>query len=75
MCARDAMALLLDRVDTDTIRIVRRWRSNTKLRYLQNYNQTFTAGLEVCMVQHGDYRITPPAHMGYNPHYKILGLA
>ena len=63
MCDRYAMALLLDRVNTNAIMIFGRWSSNAKLRYLHTYDQTFTAVLSVCMVQHGDYRLTLPSHM------------
>ena len=62
MRAGGAMALLMARVDTDTIRLVSRCRSNVILRYLHTTAQTFTEGLALCMVQHGDYELIPPAH-------------
>ena len=62
MRAGGAMALLTAHVDTDTIRLVGRWRSNVMLRYLHTTAQTFTAGLASRMVQHRDYALIPPAH-------------
>ena len=56
------MALLLSKVNTDTSRLVSRWRSNAMLRYLHISTQTFTAGIVACMVQHGEYALIPPAH-------------
>ena len=58
------MALLLARVDTDTIRLVGMWRSNIILIYLHTTARTFTAGLAARMVQHGEYALIPPAHRG-----------
>ena len=62
MRACGAMALLMARVDTDTIRIMGRWRSDIMMRYLHTTAQTFTDGLAALMVQHGDYELIPPAH-------------
>ena len=62
MRAGGAMALLMSRVDTDTIRLVGRWRSDVMLRCLHTTTKTFTEGLASRMVQHGDYALTPPAH-------------
>ena len=59
-----AMDLLMTCVNTDTIRLVGRGRSNIMLCYLHTTAQTFTEGLATRMVQHGDYALTPPAH-GY----------
>ena len=64
MQAGGAMDLLIVRVDTYTIRLVGKWRSNAMLRYLHTTAQTFTEGLVVRMVQHGDYALIPPTH-GY----------
>ena len=58
------MALLMARVDTDTIRLVGRWRSDVMLRYLHTTAKSFTEGLASRMVQHRDYALVPPAH-GY----------
>ena len=62
--AGGAMALLMERVNIDTIRFVGRWRSDVMLRYLHTTEHTFMEGLASCMVQHGDYALIPPAH-GY----------
>ena len=62
MRAGGAMALLMARVDTDTIRLVGRWRSDIMLSYLHTTAKTFTEGLALHMVQHGDYALIPPAH-------------
>ena len=62
MRASGAMALIMTCVDTDTIRLVGRWRSNVMLRYLHTTTQTFTEGLASRMVQHRDYALIPPAH-------------
>ena len=43
-------ALLVVRIDTDTIRLVGSCRSNTMLRYLHTIEQTFTEGIEARMV-------------------------
>ena len=57
-----AMALLMERVDTYMIRFVRRWHSDSMLRYLQKTAETFTEGIAARMVQRGDYALIPPAH-------------
>ena len=62
MRAGGAMYLLMERVDTYTIRLVGRWCSNIVLRYLHTTEQTFKEGLAECMVQQGDYALIPPAH-------------
>ena len=54
MRAGGTMAPLMACVNTAAILLVGRWRSDAMLRYLQKTAQTFTAGLVVCMVQHGD---------------------
>ena len=56
------MTLLIARDDTDKICLVGRWCSNIIMRYLHTTAQTFTEGLAVRMVQHGDYVLIPPAH-------------
>ena len=50
------MALLMECVDTDTIRLVGRWRRNAMISYLHTTAQTLTEGLTACMVQHGYYK-------------------
>ena len=62
MQAGGAMALLMARINTDTILIVGQWHRNAMLRYLHTAAQTFTEGLAARMVQHRDYMIIPPAH-------------
>ena len=64
MRAGGAIALLMARVDIDTIRLVGRWRRDVMLLYIHMTSQTFTAGLAVRMVQHRDYALIPPAHGG-----------
>ena len=62
MRASGAMALLMASVDTHTIRLVGRCRSDFMLRYLHTTAHTFTEGLATRMVQHEDYALIPPAH-------------
>ena len=62
MRAGGAMALIMARVDTTTIRLVGRWCSDVMLRYLHTTVKTFVEGLASRMVQHGDYALIPPAH-------------
>ena len=56
------MALLIFRVDTDTIRLVGRWRSDVMMRHPHTSAHTFTSGLPARMVKHGNYALIPPAH-------------
>ena len=62
MRAGGAMALLMARVNTDTIRLMGRWLSDVMLLYLHTTAHMFTEGLASRMVQHGDYALIPPAH-------------
>ena len=62
MRAGGAMALLMARVDTDTICLMGMWRSDIMLRYLHTTAQTLTEELAARMVHHGDYALIPPAH-------------
>ena len=62
MRAGGARALFITCVNTDTIHLVDRWRINVMLRYLHTTAQTFTEGLALRMVQHGDYALIPPSH-------------
>ena len=56
------MALLLAWVDTETIRLVGRWQSNTILRYLNMTAKSFTQVLAARMMKYGTYALIPPAH-------------
>ena len=56
--------LLISLVDPDTIRLVRRWCSNTMIRYLHMRAKSFTKGLSDKMFKHGAYALIPPAHSG-----------
>ena len=64
MRAIGSMVLLISHVDTDTIRLVGRWRSDAMLWYVHTTAHNFTSGLVVCMVQNGDYTIITPAYRG-----------
>ena len=57
--ARD---ILMEKVDLNTIQLVGQWRSNTIILYLHTMANSFTAGLVVHMLQHGDYALIPPTH-------------
>ena len=59
-----AMALIMVRVETDTIHLVGRWRINAMLRFLHIKSQELTVALAARMVQYGDYALIPPAHGG-----------
>ena len=58
------MALLMARVDPDTIRMLRRWRSDTILCYLHTRANSFTKGLTANMFEHGAYALILPDHAG-----------
>ena len=58
----EGVALLMARVDPDTIRLVGRWMSDTILRYLHTTANSFTEGLLVKMFEHGAYALIPPTH-------------
>ena len=62
MRAGGAMALLMVRVNTDTIRLVGRWRSDVMLYFLHTTVKTFLEGLASRMVKYGDYALIPLAH-------------
>mmetsp|Transcript_20739 Transcript_20739/g.60329 ORF Transcript_20739/g.60329 Transcript_20739/m.60329 type:complete len:132 (+) Transcript_20739:903-1298(+) len=62
MRAGGAKALLLSKVDSDTIRLVGRWRSDVMLRYLHTMAKPFTQGLASQMVAHGEYTLMPPSN-------------
>ena len=57
------MALLMSRVEPDTIRLVRSWQRDTMLRYLHTTVKSFTEGLSEKMFKHGTYSFILPAHV------------
>ena len=63
LLAGGSMALLMARVDSDTIRLVGRWRGNTMLCYLHTTEKSFTEGLSANMFEHGTYAIITPEHV------------
>ena len=56
------IALLMARVNPDTIRIIGRWRSDTMLHYLHTTSNSVTYGLAVRMFQYSDYALILIAH-------------
>ena len=62
--ADGAMAILMARVDPDTIRLVRSWQSDTMLRYLHTTAKSFTKGLSAKMFEYGSCAFIPEAHAG-----------
>ena len=68
------MELLPIRVGTNTVTLVGRQHSDAMIRYLQIPLHTFTAGLEVHMVQQGDYALILPDHGGWHYRSTSLGL-
>ena len=56
------MALLMSRVDLDTIWLVGRWWSDTMLHSPHITSKSFTDGLVVLMFQYSDYALILPAH-------------
>ena len=58
------MALLMARVEPYTIRLVKRWWSDTMLCYLHTTANIFTEGLWSNMFEHGAYTLIPPDHAG-----------
>jgi hypothetical protein len=53
--AGGAMAMLCARVDTDTIRLIGRWRSDEMLRYLHLQALPHTRSIAASMVSHGAF--------------------
>jgi len=51
-----ATALLCARIDTDTIKLLGRWRSDAVEKYLRTNAHTVTEGYSSTMVQKGSYR-------------------
>ena len=64
MHAVKAITILIARFDTDTIRLVGRWRSDAMICYLHTSAQGFTLGITARMVRHGDYALIPHSHGG-----------
>ena len=59
------MDILLEKVYPETIRLMGRWKINKMIYYLHTTTKSFKEGLSVCMLQHGDYVLIPPAHAGF----------
>ena len=59
------MPLLLVRVDPGKILLVQRWQSDAMPQYLNTTTKSFTSGLSVCIIKHGDYTLFPPVHAGF----------
>ena len=57
MRSRSSMDLLMEQVNTDTIKFYGRHCINVMLNYIHMVAQTFTSGLATLMVQHGDYTL------------------
>ena len=55
-----AMALFMELVDTDNIRLMGRLRIDTMLLYLHNMYKSFTDSPNVRMLQYSDYAIITP---------------
>eukprot|EP00957_Ditylum_brightwellii_P102767 7831563-Ditylum_brightwellii.AAC.1 len=67
MRAGGAMALLLGRVDSDTIRLIGRWRSDEMLRYLHTSARQLMHNYANTMVAHGNYEligVSTPSQQG-----------
>ena len=58
------IAILMARVEPDTIRLVGRWRSDTILYYIHTTAKSFTRGLSANMLKHGACALILPAHSG-----------
>jgi hypothetical protein len=59
-----AMSLLCAKVDTDTIRLLGRWRSDEMLRYLHVQSFPLVAPLASHMLRHGHFTLMPNHHHG-----------
>jgi len=57
--AGGAMALLIAKVDTDTIGLIGRWRSDTMLRYLTTQAEPVMRDFSQRMVNHGQFVLLP----------------
>lgn len=60
--AGGAMALLCGRVDTATIQLVGRWRSDAMFRYLHAQALPLAQPLARTMLEHGSYTLAPGAY-------------
>ena len=60
--AGGAMALLCGKVDTDTIKLVGRWRSNAMFEYLHAQALPLTRQLATTMLHHGVFTLAPGAY-------------
>ena len=56
------MGLLTESVDSDMIRLIGRWQSDTMLRYLHTTSKRFTDGLAVHLFEYGDYALILSEH-------------
>ncbi len=61
LCAAGAMALLCAHVDSDTIRLLGRWRSDEMLRYLTVQAQPIMRNFASRMLAGGQYTLLPNA--------------
>jgi hypothetical protein len=59
--AAGAMALLCAHIDSDTIRLIGRWRSDEMLRYLHVQAEPIMRDFAMCMLQHGSFVLHPNA--------------
>lgn len=63
MCAGGAMALLCGKVDSDTIRLVGRWKSDAMFRYLHAQALPLVRNLARTMLHHVNFTLAPGADM------------
>ena len=59
MRAGGAMALLLSNVDTDRIKLLRRWRSDAMMQYLHTNAHPLMQDFASLMVTNGEYAQIP----------------
>jgi hypothetical protein len=64
--ASGAMALLCAHVDTDSIRLLGRWRSDEMLRYLHVQAQPLMQNFSRLMLQGGNYTLLPNHNVPHN---------
>ena len=62
--AGGAMAILISKVDPDTIRRMGMRRSNIMLHYLHTITKRFTVGHVIKILHNGDCTLIPPMHAG-----------
>lgn len=63
MRAGGAMALLCGKIDTDTIRLVGRWKSETVFRYLHAQATPLVRDLAKVMWRNGDFTLLPQSNI------------